>query len=287
MSERILVNAGQSPRGWSKRSTWLRCAHKYALERAGYVGDDRDALLRGSLFHVGMAHHYAREQALQLDRDPDDYYTSIDAMELYVRLNPECDPFLEACTEAIEEYADVYAMEDYRILGVEHLVEMSIVGPLTEKTYRHTMRLDLILQDRAGRVWIVDHKTSGQRVDKRKRQGFELSGQVIGASWWARKEYGLDFAGFMINFVGITAKGRQFERFHPRLAPYAQSMFPLTIEHSEEYLLWCQARYGDNPDDWPPMLQEQGPCMDRYGPCEFRSMCRWGSGITGRDREDD
>jgi hypothetical protein len=280
--ERILLDAGSSGRGWSWRSNLLRCVHRFALIEAGYTGDDRDALLRGSLFHVGGAHYYARRQAKQLGADPDDYYDPLEAMERACIVEPARRPFLPICEQALEAYERKWAHDGHEILAVEHLVAMDIVGPTTGKVYKHTARIDLITRQH-GKVWVWDHKTHGAPANSRKRTGFELSGQVIGLSWWARQTYGLDFAGFIINLVRLDTKEIKMERFKPKIAPYAQGMFPAVIEHSEEYLIWCRDRYGDDPDNWPPILQEQGPCMDRYGACEFRSMCRWGKGFGGQD----
>lgn len=300
---KILLDAGMSDRGWSWRSDVLRCPHRAALKMAGYRGEGRDALIRGSLFHVGIAHYYAQMQYGQMGLDPSELYDPTGAVDAYIVKNPEAEEFRPVVLNALDAYENEYAHEQVEVYAVEELIEMDIVGPSTKKTYRHTARVDLMIQDSAGRIWAWDHKSAG-RIDDKKRPGFELSGQVIGLSWWGRKTFGDQWGGFIVNMVewandggevrfvdpGARTTGRghatRFLRFQPRLAPYATKMFPMTIEHSEEYLLWCVDRYGSDPDDWPPVLQEQGPCMDRYGACEFRNACRWGVGTNLSDLGD-
>lgn len=73
----LLIDAGPSRRGWSRLGTYLRCPQLFAFkyragireENGGVGGDtagttslgggDKDALVKGSLMHVALAHRYA------------------------------------------------------------------------------------------------------------------------------------------------------------------------------------------------------------------------------------
>ena len=196
----ILLDAGASERGWSWRSNLLRCPHKAALIMAGFRGSDRDALVRGSIFHVGLAHHYGREMYGQNDEDASELYAPLEAMRAYVRKTGEGEEFLPLLTDTYEAYEAEHAVELLKIVAVEELIRFKVPGPATGELYTHTMRVDMIVQDASGRFWIWDHKTTGY-VDNKKKPGFELSGQVLGGTWWGRREYGSEWGGFVIKMV--------------------------------------------------------------------------------------
>lgn len=292
---RHLVDAGMSSNGWSRKTRGL-CAKRRALAEAGVPeGEEREALVRGSLVHVGVAHLYARQYAIQEGYNPDAYHEPGPAMEIVAQreharsVREERDgsglwlELLPKVQGALDAYAVEYMTERLRIVGVEHLVEFDVVGPHTGQVYRHTARMDLIAKMH-GKIWVIDHKTYA-RGGKTKRRGFELAGQTVGAIWWGRAAYGDDFGGFMINGIQVNASPGdcRFERFQPAIAPAAIAKFPAAVERYEEIWRQDRERYGDNPDNYPGVYMEQGPCLDRYGPCGYRKVCRWGLGIRGQD----
>lgn len=292
----ILLDAGSSgPDGYTSTSDWIRCPQLAINKAAGVPGaTDRDPLVKGSLIHVALAHHYARQQAPQVDLDPDRYLTPHAAVEALaqkwaregISVDPEFVPLVHATYDA---YAAHYAFERFRLLSVERKVTEEIRGPLNGRMHRWTARIDLEIEDASGRVFIIDHKSYGT-TGKRKKEGFELAGQVVGLTWWGRRTYGEQFGGVVINGLqwpkGPTKRypeglPPQFERFRPRPAIYAVSKWPVSLEHHREYQEWLRDRYGDDPNNYPQMLQEQGPCMDRYGACPFREACRLGPHNVG------
>ena len=81
----ILLETGPSPRGWSRLQTAQQCMQKYAykyedplLERSS----ESPALIRGSLIHLGLAHHYSRMKAEQNGEDPKKILEPKSAIEL-------------------------------------------------------------------------------------------------------------------------------------------------------------------------------------------------------------
>ena len=84
-----LLDAGASPRGWSRLSTVLQCPQKYAYkyllspeEGGGKQGGNSPALIKGSVIHLGLAHYYRRLQAVQQGEDPNQWFEPNDAMRM-------------------------------------------------------------------------------------------------------------------------------------------------------------------------------------------------------------
>jgi hypothetical protein len=74
------IDAGSSGEwGWHATETAMRCpqlfAYHHRITPPPLAGGDRAPLLRGSLVHQGLAHHYARMQAAQEGKDPDIWAT--------------------------------------------------------------------------------------------------------------------------------------------------------------------------------------------------------------------
>lgn len=62
-----LINAGPSERGWHRIESVMRCPRLYAWEHSGLIERQiSEPLARGSLIHVGLAHHYQRMKENQL-----------------------------------------------------------------------------------------------------------------------------------------------------------------------------------------------------------------------------
>lgn len=81
---KILINAGSSGRGWSFRAGLVGlCAQEWAYRQLlGGEGKPSPPLIKGSLVHIGCAHHNARLQAMQNGWDAERYYSPVEALEL-------------------------------------------------------------------------------------------------------------------------------------------------------------------------------------------------------------
>jgi hypothetical protein len=149
--------------------------------------------------------------------------------------------------------------------------KLALWGP----PYLHTARIDWMEQDDYGRFWVIDAK-SCYKIDQTKRDGFALSGQVLGLTKWATEAYGDKFGGFALQMIMLRSGRDRFPRIIPTPAPWALRQWGMSVVESEERL----ARLLKTQPDfnlWPRTFSEQGPCMDRYGPCDFRQRC-----MTGR-----
>jgi hypothetical protein len=289
---KVLLNAGSSGRyGWSSRQHVMRCAarHGFAQTPGPTVSD---ALIRGSLVHVGLAHHYAQLQAVQQAWDPHRYYEPGDAIRLTAEAGDARDglgkwePWIEPAQAAVRNHQQLMALQRASVVAVEQLVHFEVPWrhPRTgvERVFPASMRLDLVLTDDLGRWWIVDHK-SCVYAGGNKKKGFMLYGGLVGMQWWAQRAWGERFGGLLISLLTLAGDGSKtpyrlkIERFTPEVAPMAIKTFPDTVAWSELQRELLEATWGtENPDNYPRALSEQGPCVDRYGLCEYRERCRWG-----------
>ena len=118
-----LLNAGPSPRGWSRLSTVLQCPQKYAYtyllpeaEGGGKSGGNSPALIKGSLIHTGLAHHYRRMMADQQGEDKNQWYEPFTAMQLQaLQEGDEWEDCLEASQDCVRDYISHYGVEEFKV----------------------------------------------------------------------------------------------------------------------------------------------------------------------------
>lgn len=124
---RLLIDAGPSLRGWSYYGDFFRCRHLWALKRLAHVPENADPLTRGSMGHVGLAHHFARGMAKQRGTDPDMYYTPEGAVEEWCARHPEGIPHFSRVIEVTRRYIARHPEMPGTIVGVEHQV-VAVLG---------------------------------------------------------------------------------------------------------------------------------------------------------------
>lgn len=278
MTERILLDAGTSgPDGWSQRQQVIRCPYRQQLlaARGGDDGAKSDALIRGSLVHVGLAHYDARLQAEQQGWDPEAYYTSSDAVKLTAERHGWGTEWIPVVLQVLRQWYETYGRSE-TVVAVEHRVTFDV--PCAGKLYPYSMRLDLITE-RDGRIWVNDHKSTGY-VNKRKLLAFSLAGNILALQWWGKRAYGDRLGGVVLRIIewgavkpGMTAKKIRLLAVEPASAPEALERWPETVRFTAEIKPWLRTTFGDR---WPMALSEQGPCFDRYSDCPFVEICQWG-----------
>jgi len=273
MSEPKHIDAGSSGEwGWHATELALRCPQLFAYHHRikGLDFGDRAPLLKGSLVHQGLAHHYARMQSAQQGRDPDEWAKPEVAIDACAeKLGRAALQFVDLAKQVVREYAAQYAAETIAVLSVEEVYRSEVQGRA------FTQRFDLVARNAAGKVLIFDHKTTGRLAAIGKR--YTLSGQFLGMESFGRAIWGSDFGGVVLNLVELPAKyGARctFERKAAEPAPNAARGFTLTVLHARERIEALDAAQTD-PWQWPKTLSEQ-VCVSAYGTCDAFEFCRWG-----------
>ena len=264
-----LLDTGPSPRGWHRLQVMLQCPQKWGYHYELGLGGKKDSppLIRGSLIHLGLAHHYSRMKARQQGTDPEEWLKPLTAMrEKAFKENDAWMRELEVSTNCYEAYIEHWADETIEILEVERLA-YTMIG-----RNAFTGRFDLVYRDRRGKIWVCDHKTTG-RIQSSQKKFYSISGQLAGYAYLGRQLYGDKFGGMILNLVQHT-KPCKFVRMPLPPAPHLVSKFPQIVLDAEERIKSLKES-GRSPDNWP-MAANELTCYSRYGPCNYLDNCRWG-----------
>jgi hypothetical protein len=260
----------------------LQCPRKFALNREGRVWVTTPPLVKGSLVHVGLAHYYA----LQASKEGDEpLYSPREAVQVLAEREYEKTEqsmwldFVELCQHTVDCYIAHYEGERWYPLYIEEQFRAQVSTPRmwegtqVPRTFLFTQRADLVVRDHLGKVWIVDHKTSG-RINKAANR-YTLSGQFLGYQMFGRKAFKKDFGGVILNLIQHPRTCDDtpvFRRLRTEPAPWAVKTFKQTLIHAEDLI----ARYNDlDTMDWPAVHHETA-CMTPYGPCPHAETCQFG-----------
>jgi hypothetical protein len=269
-----IIDSGPSERGWSYYSTVLRCPQlfywKYVYPkiatRPTTFSDYTEPLARGTIFHVAAAHHYARMWARAHGKNEDLVCPPEVAMKIAAakigELGEERLPIVQAMWSA---YLQRYPVETFEVVAVEQPAEVLIEG------VRLTARIDLIVKEPTGRIFIYDHKSSA-RMESKVMRRYTLHGQRFGLELLGRKLYGDQFGGVVINHI---TEDCEFVRKSSEPAPWMARKFPLTITLAAALIESLTAKCGTDPSAWPAFPSDQS-CYGPYGACPAIPICQWG-----------
>lgn len=288
-----IINAGKSERGYHRIGLASVCLRSYAYKYldkpkdgaeastgGGDDGKDSMPLIRGSLLHLGLAHHYAhqsiRKHGFALVNgvrvtDHDELLPPMEAVEMEAQKNGILwTGHVPSIIDCIEAYARKWGNDDnWDILGIEHEYRMRL-PTLPREVSLYTQRADLVVRERStGKVWIVDHKSAYMLNGKTAKQ-YVLHGQFLGYQAIGRKEYGRDFGGVLLNRIKIN--GNEFDRRPSEPAPASVVGFVRNLVHVEKQILDYMHL---PPDAWPGTLHET-VCVSKYGECPYFNRCQWG-----------
>lgn len=119
----------------------------------------------------------------------------------------DADPFDHATARALMTgYHHRWKAEEFEVLAVEREFETELVNPETgasSRTWRLAGKMDAIVRDRAGRVLIVEHKTTSEPIGAGSEywQRLKLDGQ-ISTYYTGARSLGYDVAGCLYDVIG-------------------------------------------------------------------------------------
>lgn len=303
---KTLLDCGPSPSGIHDVDLFMRCPLASRLAR-GKDLPERDPLVRGSLLHLALAHHYARIGAAQPGgviadgkqvNDPEQFWEPEEALGIAARQGPLWEKWAPKVADIYRAYAKFYGRENMRILAIETVVWHRFAPPPREEwidgkppelgqnigtkeeprypRYDRSGRWDAVWE-RGNRVFIVDHKSTS-RMEKAQPIYYARGGQFNLYAWMGKAVFGKRFDGMVLNRVrcsdnpkfdrpALSPSPRRFLRF-PRDLIYA-------IDRMEE-LKSKEERGEITADQWPAQPSEL-ICQHRYGACDVADQCDWGS----------
>jgi hypothetical protein len=264
-----LLETGPSPRGWHRLQVMLECPQKYAYTyetEGGREKTNSPALIKGSLMHLALAHHYMRLKNKQNGTDPDEWLEPKKAVEVMaLKEGEEWEEHVTTVQECYDAYVAYWIRDAFKVLEVEELAYAKIGDTIL------TGRFDLVFEDSRGGVWICDHKTT-TRLHANQQKFYSMSGQLIGYAYIGKKIFGERFKGIILNQVQHKAPCK-FKRIELPPAPNIMKRFPSIVTHAEGLISSYKEQY--KPNEYP-MAANELTCFTRYGACPFLERCKWG-----------
>ena len=262
-SEKKYINTGRSKFGFSRFQTFAQCPRKYAYD---YISKEKvvypfsKSLEKGSMVHVGLAHHYGNL------KENNAYIEPIQSIEKYSdELNGFVDE-IEECKnksiEAVEQYIENYIEDDFEILHIEKEFEYNVAP-----ARRLTQRVDLIYRDkRTNEIVFCDHKTTS-RYSENIKDNYRMSGQFIGYHYIAKQFFGIENPKILLNVIVLTKQVR-FYRHFLQLSTHAINNYPKMICH----IFNLMDNYSENVEEYPMIITEFS-CNGKYGRCPHFDKC--------------
>jgi hypothetical protein len=265
-----ILDPGPSPRGWHRLQSMLECPQKYAWQYelgVSTFNEESPALIKGTMMHLALAQYYARKKNARLGLPIDEYMEAKEALHAKAKVEVGWTEHLDQICDCYDQYLDFWGQEDWTVEEVEKLGFCKIGNHL------FTGRFDLIIKDKSGTVYVMDHKTTS-RIQANQAQYYGISGQLIGYAYMAQAIYGSSFGGVILNQIQHTGK-MKFKRINLPPAPNLIAEFPQIVMDTEKRISEIQKEDRD-PTKWPKAINEL-TCYSRYGACPFIDQCKWGT----------
>ncbi len=215
----------------SRMKTYRRCPREERLRyQTGLRSAETDAMRFGTLVHSALEAWWTGEGVERL------------ANALKILGEAECDPYERAKAEVLlTGYHIRWEEAGFRTVAVEQEFRIPLVNPDTSaesKTWQLGGKIDAIVETQDGRIWIVEHKTSG--VDIGPGSGYmsrlRLDGQ-ISMYLHAARALGYEPAGVIYDVIG-----------KPQLRPLEVNTRRSEPETPEAYGKRCAESVGKDPD---------------------------------------
>jgi len=219
------------------------------------------------MMHLILAHHYLHVQATQQGKEQTEWLPPREALhQLCLQEGEAYMQHLDKILGCYEAYVHRWLDETITILEVEKLAYTKIGD------FAFTGRFDLVYEDRRGKVWICDHKTTG-RLHTKQRVFYGISGQLVGYRYLGQQIYGERFGGMILNQVQ-HGEPHKFARVTLPPAPNLIRRFPQIVTDAENRIAQLEAS-GRKYDEYPMAVNEL-TCYSRYGACPHMEKCQWG-----------
>jgi hypothetical protein len=302
----LLIDAGRSEFGWSRIGQFTKCPQLYAYQQI--IGLDlipASALTRGSMGHILQAHLHAiwgaQQGGVWVDdkfvTDPDIIMEPIEAVHAWCDENGGHE-YIDRMVDTYQHYLETHPEPPGKIVAVEFPIS-GVIGTVNGKwglwaeqdgveiepsplncpgnprhgqPIRLTRRLDMVVQDRMGRVFIWDHKHQARVSPGRSVDAYAIDGGFAAFRILGRQIYPT-FCGLTLNLIQTQAPWKVARPTVPP-TPHRDNHFAELLWHAEHHLASLEI---SQPDPWRwPKAQHETACYGRYGPCSGLKCCQYG-----------
>ena len=328
MTQKILIDAGRSSRGWSRIGSFFRCPQLFAYQnRLDMQLIPAGALTRGSMGHVLQAHQHAiwgarSPEGVWVDEtwydNPDTFLQPEEAVEEWCNANGGHE-YLERMIETFHRYMAQHPESPGNVIAVEYPItavlgdkgitwglwvvhpedqhfnrraasvkawDGDIIRPSVLNCPGHpdsgsaivlTRRLDMVIKDRAGRIFIWDHKHQARVESGRSVDGYAIDGGFAAFRIMGKQLYGSEFGGVALNLIQTQEPWKVARPMVPP-TPHRDHHFADMLWRAEHTLARLDLEL---PGYWDwPKVQHETTCIGRYGACAAIKMCFYGKSVT-------
>lgn len=208
---------------WSELKTFQRCPKQweYKYDQRLVPKQKTRPLYLGSWVHAALETHYkVGDWRIGHQEYVNDYNKLFEEEreQLETKRGKRGKPLPEIVTAIVKSYLWYYRDDGWTTHATEQAFEVDTPLKIDGKIQRLQGIIDLIVEDREGRLWVVDHKTAGTIPDAGAFHAMDP--QLMLYPWAAKKAWDLDLAGIIYNYVKskpptvpqLTKKTREISR---------------------------------------------------------------------------
>jgi hypothetical protein len=237
------------------------------------------ALSRGILWHQVMEVHYRTMMLIQQGEDRVDLleFRRNNIATLLGLTGGQQGEDQELIAWMYQGYLDMYGDDErewgWKILAVEHNSEVYLPHPEGKRSsIKLKIKIDLVVRDSMGRIWIVDHK-SGKDLPKQKELDIDDQFSIY---TWAMRLLGKDVFGALHNAARTQRNKDQAKHFQPLDERFARTRMPRSDAellqcaidaYKTAEMLWRHYRPGEGD---APRAPDSDRCKWR---CDFTEVC--------------
>jgi RecB family exonuclease len=163
-------------------------------------------------------------------------------------------PLPEVVERIMRSYLWYYRNDGWEAVIIEK--ELNVPTPLG---VNFKGRLDLVVKDEEGLMWMVDHKTTGNIPDPNVYHAMDP--QLMLYPWATEKQYGITLAGVVYNYIKSKPPSV------PQLTAKTQQISKRKILTDYPTLVRFLKEQGEDPQDWAHVLRplmRESPFLKRY-----------------------
>ena len=140
-----------------------------------------------------------------------------------------------------------------------------------------TRRLDLVIRDLGGKIFIWDHKHQARVSVNGSVDGYAVDGGFAAFRIMGRQLYGSSFGGVALNLIQTQSPFKIARPMVPA-TPHRDKHFADMLWRAEHNLARLDVEL---PSHWDwPKVQHEASCIGRYGSCPAIKMCFYGEAAT-------
>lgn len=202
-AELITVNFNQS-----RIKTFNRCPKQYDYKYNQHLEPKKKIrpLYLGSWVHAALETHY-RDGDWKIGHEEyvKDWNKLFEEERLALRTRGKTvgPPLPELVQRIMRSYTWYYRDDGFKPYMVEQILEVPTPLVLNGKRFVFKGRLDLVMQDEEGLLWLWDHKTASSIPPPTSFHAMDP--QLMLYPWAAQEQYGIQLAGIIYNYVKSKA----------------------------------------------------------------------------------